>query len=166
MHIKALSPHTIRVYRDTFKLFLPYAANYHNIKISALQIVHLSVEVILDFLDSLEKKRQNSAKTRNSRLAALKSLAKMICFMYPDQRQLADRILSIPQKRAQRQLIGFLYPYEIYQILQTVDLKNALGISEIDSDTKISNPQWFIYSWIYLKEKKINSSLSNMFNRM
>ena len=129
-HIKALTPHTIKAYRDCFKLFLPYAANYHGIKISSLQIAHLSVEVILEFLDSLEKQRHNSAKTRNSRLAALKSLAKMIRFMYPDQRQLADTILSIPQKRCQRPLIGFLYPYEIDQILQTVDLNNALGVRD------------------------------------
>ena len=129
-YIKAVSPHTINAYRDTFKLFLPYAASYHGIKISSLQIAHLTVEVVLDFLESLEKMRHNSAKTRNSRLAALKSLAKMIRFMYPDQRQLADRILSIPQKRAQRQLIGFLYPYEIDQILLAVNLKNALGVRD------------------------------------
>ncbi len=129
-HIKAVSPHTIKAYRDTYKLFLPFAANYHGIKISSLQIAHLSVEVILDFLDSLEKQRQNSAKTRNSRLAAIKSLAKMIRFMHPDQRQLADRILSIPQKRSQRQLIGFLYPYEIDRILQAVDLNDALGVRD------------------------------------
>jgi site-specific recombinase XerD len=129
-HIKAVSPHTIKAYRDTFKLFLPYAANYHGIKISSLQIAHLTVQVVLDFLESLEKQRQNTAKTRNNRLAALKSLAKMIRFMHPDQRQLADRILSIPQKRCQRPLIGFLYPYEIDQILQTVDLKNAQGVRD------------------------------------
>ncbi len=129
-HIRALSSHTIKAYRDTFKLFLPYAANYYGIKISSLQITHLGVEVILDFLDSLEKQRHNSAKTRNSRLAALKSLAKMIRFMHPEQRQLADKILSIPQKRSQRQLIGFLYPHEIDQILQTVDLNNALGMRD------------------------------------
>ena len=129
-HIKAVSPHTIKAYRDTFKLFLPFAANYHGIKISSLQITHLSVEVVLDFLGSLEKERQNSAKTRNSRLAAIKSLARMIRFMHPDQRQLADRILSIPQKRSQRQLIGFLYPYEIDQILQAVDLKKELGLRD------------------------------------
>jgi len=129
-HIRALSPHTIKAYRDTFKLFLPFAANYHGIKISSLQIAHLRVELILDFLDSLEKQRQNSAKTRNNRLAALKSLAKMIRFMYPDQRKLADRILSIPQKRCQRPLVGFLYPYEIDQILQAVDLNNALGVRD------------------------------------
>jgi site-specific recombinase XerD len=129
-HIKALSPHTIKAYRDAFKLFLPYAASYHGINISSLQIAHLSVEVVLDFLDSLEKQRQNSAKTRNSRLAAIKSLAKMIRFMYADQRQLADKILSIPQKRCQRPLIGFLYPYEIDRILQAVDLNSALAVRD------------------------------------
>ena len=127
-HIKAVSPHTIKAYRDAFKLFLPYAAHYHGIKISSLRIAHLRVEVVLDFLDHLEKVRQNSAKTRNSRLAAIKSLAKMIRFMYPDQRQLADRILSIPQKRSQRQLIGFLYPHEIDGILQAVDFKKIHGV--------------------------------------
>ncbi len=129
-HIRALSPHSIKAYRDSFKLFLPFAANYHGINISSLQITHLSVEVVLDFLDSLEKQRKNSAKTRNSRLAAIKSLAKMIRFMHPDQRKPADRILSIPQKRSQRQLIGFLYPYEIDQILQAVDLKKELGLRD------------------------------------
>jgi integrase/recombinase XerD len=129
-HIIAVSPHTIKAYRDTFKLFLPFAAKYHGIKISSLHIAHLSVEVVLDFLGSLEKERQNSAKTRNSRLAAIKSLAKMIRFMHPDQRKLADRILSIPQKRSQRQLVGFLYPYEIDRILQAVDLNDALGVRD------------------------------------
>ena len=129
-HIRALSPHTIKAYRDSFKLFLPFAANYHGINISSLQITHLSVEVVLDFLDSLEKQRKNSAKTRNSRLAAIKSLAKMIRFMYPDQRKLADQILSIPQKRCQRPLIGFLYPDEIDRVLQALDLNNALGVRD------------------------------------
>jgi len=40
------------------------------------------------------------------------------------------RICSIPQKRSQRQLIGFFYPYEIDLILQAVDLKNALGVRD------------------------------------
>jgi site-specific recombinase XerD len=129
-HIRALSPHTIKAYRDTFKLFLPFAASYHGIHISSLQVTHLSVEVVLDFLNSLEKERQNSAKTRNNRLAAIKSLAKMLRFIYPNHRQLADRILSIPQKRYQRQLIGFLYPYEIDQVLQQVDLKKDQGLRD------------------------------------
>jgi hypothetical protein len=34
-------------------------------------------------LDHLESKRKNMAKTRNHRLAAIKSLAKMTRFMHP-----------------------------------------------------------------------------------
>ena len=40
--IKGVSPHTIKAYRDTFKQFLPFAANYHGIKIVSLSLDHLS----------------------------------------------------------------------------------------------------------------------------
>ena len=28
-HIKGVSPHTVRAYRDAFRLFLPFAAKYY-----------------------------------------------------------------------------------------------------------------------------------------
>ena len=40
--------------------------------------------------------------TRNHRLAAIKSLAKMIRLMYPQNRKLAETILAIPQKRTHK----------------------------------------------------------------
>ena len=95
--IKGVSPNTIKAYRDTFGLFLPFAAQYHSIKINSLRIEHLSVDLILAFLEHLERERKNTAKTRNQRLTALKSLAKMIRFLHPEKRDLADSILSIPQ---------------------------------------------------------------------
>jgi len=125
--IKGVSPNTIKAYRDTFGLFLPFAAQYHSIKIDSLRVEHLSVDLILDFLEHLERERRNTAKTRNQRLTALKSLAKMIRFLHPEKRDLADSILSIPQKRTQKPLIGFLYPEEILAVLQTVDIRNKQG---------------------------------------
>ena len=98
--IKGSSEHTIKAYRDTFKLFLPFAANYHHIKIDSLCLDHLSFELILDFLNYLESQQNSSVQTRNHRLAVLKSLAKMIRFMHPEKRKTAERILAIPQKRA------------------------------------------------------------------
>ena len=53
-HIKGVSTHTIKAYRDAFLLFLPFAAHYHAIKIDSLRIDHLSPEAILAFLDNLE----------------------------------------------------------------------------------------------------------------
>ncbi len=129
-HIKGVSSATIKTYRDAFTLLLPFAANYYRIKISALNLDHLNAELILAFLHDLEQHRKNSPQTRNHRLAVIKSLAKMIRFMHPDKKQLAENILSIPQKRTQKKLIGFLYPDEIVKILNAVDLKKSQGLRD------------------------------------
>ena len=128
--IKGSSPQTIRAYRDTYTLLLPFAANYHGVKVTSLKIGHLSNELILDFLDYLEKERRNKTVTRNQRLAAIKAMAKMIRLMHPGKRKFADRILSIPQKRFQKQLIGFLYPNEVLSVYEAVDLKTCYGFRD------------------------------------
>jgi len=129
-YIKGTSLHTIKSYRDAFKLFLPFAAKYHHIKVASLREEHLCIEVVLNFLDDLERDRNNIAKTRNQRLAALKSFAKMIRFMYPEKREVADRIINIPQKRTQKALIGFLYEEEILKVFEAVDLKRKDGLRD------------------------------------
>jgi site-specific recombinase XerD len=130
LRIKGSSPQTIRAYRDTYTLLLPFAANYHGIKVASLKSGHLSNELILDFLDYLEKERHNKTVTRNQRLAAIKALAKMIRLMHPSKSTLADRILSIPQKRFQKQLIGFLYPNEVLKVYEAVDLRTGQGFRD------------------------------------
>ena len=128
--IKGSSEHTVKAYRDTFKLFLPFAADYHHMKIDSLSLDQLSYELILDFLDHLESQRNSSIRTRNQRLAALKSLAKMIRFMHPGKREIAERILHIPQKRTQRKLIGFLYQEEMLKVFASVGLKTNQGVRD------------------------------------
>jgi len=86
--------------------------------------------LILSFLDDLQKERKNSARTRNQRLAALKSFSKMIRFMHPQHRELADTILNIPQKRYQKSLIGFLYHDEILKVFNSVDLIKKEGFRD------------------------------------
>ena len=78
----------------------------------------------------MEEERKNSARTRNLRLVAIKSLAKMVRFMYPQHRQLAQHILNIPQKRQQKKLIGYLYPEEIMDVYDVVDLKKSEGLRD------------------------------------
>ena len=129
-HIKGVSYETIQSYRDAFKIFLDFAATYQGIKIKSLRLEHLSPDLIIAFLNYLQLDRKNLPKTRNQRLATLKSFAKMIRFMYPDKRELAERILSIPQKRFQKPLIGFLYQDEILKVFQSVDLKRYQGFRD------------------------------------
>jgi hypothetical protein len=73
--IKGSSRETIRAYRDIYTLLLPFAAKHHGVKIRSLKIGHLSNDLILDFLDYLEKERLNKTATRNQRLAGIKSMA-------------------------------------------------------------------------------------------
>ena len=127
LHIKGCSPNTIKSYRDTMSIFLPFTAGHHRITIDSLKLEHLTTDLILDFLNQLEYGRTNTANTRNQRLAVLKSFAKMVRFMSPEEQKLTDAILAIPQKRSQRKLIGFLYPQEIYKILNTVKLAQKDG---------------------------------------
>ena len=128
--MQGCSPHTLKAYRNTFSRFLPFAAQYHHVKIESLCLEHISAGLVICFLDHLESKCQNSARTRNLRLATLKSFAKMIRLLYPQERQIAERILDIPQKRMQRRLIGFLYQEEIIKVFEAVDIKTSLGVRD------------------------------------
>jgi site-specific recombinase XerD len=129
-HIKGVSQHTIKAYRDAFTLFIPFAANRLKIKTGSLMLDHLTADMVLAFLVDLEHKRHNSPVTRNHRLAALKSLAKMIRFMHPEKKDIAEKILAIPQKRCQRKLIGFLYPDEIFKTIHAVNLNKKQGFRD------------------------------------
>ena len=129
-HIKGCSEQTIIAYRDAFTLFLPFAASYYGIKIDSLRVEHLCSDLILSFLNYLESDRNNDTTTRNHRLAAIKSFAKMIRFLHPDKRNIADTISHIPKKRSQRKLIGFLYPDEILMVFNTVNLNSAQGMRD------------------------------------
>ncbi|MBT7712966.1 MAG: tyrosine-type recombinase/integrase [Deltaproteobacteria bacterium] len=129
-HIRGFSHETVRSYRDAFRLFLPFAASFYKIKVKSLRIEHISRKLIIAFLEDLQNERNNLVKTRNHRLAALKSFAKMLRFMYPEYRELANTIRDIPQKRSQKPLIGFLYHDEILQIFQAVDLKRNEGFRD------------------------------------
>ncbi len=129
-HIKGLSPHTVKAYRDAFKILLPFAAKYHGIKIESLRLEHISSDLVLSFLNQLEKKRNNRPVTRNNRLAAIKSFAKMIRLSYPQYHELADTVLNIPQKRSLKPLVGFLYDEEILRIFGSVDIASKEGFRD------------------------------------
>jgi len=129
-NIRGMSHHTIRSYRDTFKLFLPFAAKHYGIKVKSLRLEHISSELIIAFLDDLQHNRNNLPRTRNLRLATLKSFGKMIRLVYPDHREVAEKIIHIPQKRFHRPLVGFLYQEEILQVFQSVDIKRNEGFRD------------------------------------
>ena len=130
LQLKGVSKQTIDSYRDAFTLLLPFAARYHHIPIQSLQLKQLSFNTIVAFLNHIEDQRHNSPRTRNQRLAAIKSFAKMIELLYPNQKRIAQTLRSIPQKRAQKKLIGSLRPDEIIKVFKSVDLNKPKGVRD------------------------------------
>jgi site-specific recombinase XerD len=128
--IKGCGLNTIKGYRDAFSLFLPFARDSLATPINALQVEQLTPALVVNFLGWLEKERGNGARTRNHRLAAIQSLAKMILYMHPEKRDVAVRILGIPRKRYHRNIIGFLYQEEILAVLDAVNLSSAQGFRD------------------------------------
>jgi site-specific recombinase XerD len=102
------SPHTIAAYRDTFRLLLGFLELRLQKPPWEMLITDLGAPLIADFLDSLEKDRKNTIRTRNARLAAIRSFFRDVARREPALLALAQRVLALPQKRGDRHLVRFL----------------------------------------------------------
>ena len=77
---RGASPNTVAGYRDSFRLLLRFAAERLGKDPSNLSLEDLAAPFIGEFLDHLEKERNNSVRTRNTRLAAIHSFFRYISF--------------------------------------------------------------------------------------
>ena len=111
------SQHTVAAYRDTFRLLLTFAARRTGVQPCQLEIADLDATLIGAFLDHLEQERSNSVRTRNVRLAAIRSLYRYAALRHPDHMAMIDRVLAIPPKRCDRTLVTFLARAEIDALL-------------------------------------------------
>jgi integrase/recombinase XerD len=121
------SPHTIAAYRDTLKLLLAFAAQRTGHEPSGLDLDDLDAPLIGAFLDHLEHERHNSVRTRNARLAAIRSLFKYAALRHPEHAATIQRVLAIPPKRFQRALVTFLTQPEIDALLAAPDRSTWTG---------------------------------------
>jgi len=121
------SPHTIAGYRDSFRLLFQFAKDRLGKAPSDLTLDDLNVSFIGHFLDDLEARRKNSARTRNIRLAAIHSFFQYVAFEEPAHALLCQRILAMPTKRHERRPIEFLNKEEIDAMLAATDSFSWIG---------------------------------------
>lgn len=121
------SPHTISAYRDTFRLLLRFAGERLRKTPSQLELVDLDAPFVGHFLDHLQSKRDNGARTRNARLAAIRSFFRYLATQEPAQSALIQRVLGIPQKRSDRNLVGFLSRPEVEALLAAPETSTWIG---------------------------------------
>lgn len=121
------SPHTISAYRDALRLLIVFAAQHCHKPPSDLDIADLDAPLIGAFLDHLQHQRANSARTRNARLAAIHSLFRYAALRHPEHAAVIQRVLAIPPKRADRDLIAYLTEPEIAALLASPDRATPTG---------------------------------------
>lgn len=122
MKQRQASPATVRSYRNALTLLLRFVQKRTGKAPSFLEWDDLGVETVSAFLESLETDRHNSARSRNARLAALRSLFRYAALRHPEHAQLIAQVLAIPQKRFDRRQVSFLKPEEVEAVLAAPDL--------------------------------------------
>ena len=127
---RACSSHTCETYAHAFKLLLCFAAERYKTAPSSLSLEQLDAPVLLEFLGYLETTRHNSPRTRNARLAAIKSFAHFIEYRVPSALDQIRRILAIPMKRTDQPLVDYLDKRELQALLDAPDPTTRAGIRD------------------------------------
>jgi len=94
------TPATVRTYRDALRLLVLFASERTGKKPCALGVADLDRDMILAYLDHLERSRGNGVHTRNTRLTAIRSLFHHIAASDPASIGVAQRVLTIPSKKS------------------------------------------------------------------
>ena len=116
---RALSPRTVATYRDMFVLFLDFAANQGAKSPAEIKLTDITPDLILAFLDHLEQVRHNTVRSRNARLAALRSFLKFAAHRDVTSLHVIERALGVPMKRFERPMLGFMSREEMLAVIGT-----------------------------------------------
>ncbi|WP_190816076.1 tyrosine-type recombinase/integrase [Saccharopolyspora pogona] len=124
---KHASQHTIRAYRDTFRLLLSFTQQAIGTPPWKLDVGQLDADVITSFLCWLETTRNNSPRTRNTRLSAIRSLFRYAALRAPDNAAVIQRVLAIEASRIDTTLVSWLTDTESDALLAVPDRSTWIG---------------------------------------
>jgi site-specific recombinase XerD len=121
------SHRTVQAYRDAWCIFLRFAASHQRRPVSSLRLEHLTAAEVLAFLQHLEKQGKSSIRTRNCRLAALRSFFSYVAAQEPLAARQCTEVLGIPFKRAPRRAVCYLESGEVSAIMAQPDRTTLEG---------------------------------------
>ena len=114
---RAVSPRTVACYRDALMLFLNFASRKLGQTPTALRLADIQPDLILAFLDHLERERHNTVRSRNLRLTALRAFLKFAGRRDLSSLHTIERALAVPMKRFERPMLGYLTREEMLAVL-------------------------------------------------
>ena len=125
-----LARNTQLSYRDTLALLLPFVADNARKPVDRLAVGDLSPERVLAFLAHIEQRRRCSPRTRNQRLAAIRTFACYVAGRSPEHVEWCSRVRAIPRKKAAPPPVGYLEKHELDALLAAPDASTPQGRRE------------------------------------
>ncbi len=126
---KGLSINTLRAYRDAVKLLLCYIADHLRKPVEELSVEDLTESLVLGCLNHIEA-RGCTRRTRNARLAAIRSLFAYIAREEPVLLEQCHQIRSIPLKRTSYKRVDYLEEKEMQAVLNAVNAHSRTGLRD------------------------------------
>lgn len=124
------SVHTVRSYRDTWRLFLRFVAQRAKKAVSMITLADLTASEVAAFLKHTEQERGGTTGTRNCRLAAIRSFFNFVATRDPASIAQCVAILNVPVKRAPVSEPCYLEPMEVAAILAQPDRSTIVGLRD------------------------------------
>jgi site-specific recombinase XerD len=127
---RGLATNSVLAYRDTLRLLLCYAADTWKKSVDELRVEDLDQALVLAFLDHLETDRGCSCRTRNARLAAIRTFFAFLAREDPTGLPHCQIIRAIPLKRTAYKTMAYLEEPETQAVLNAVDGTARTGLRD------------------------------------
>ena len=125
-----VSKNTIRSYTKTFQLLIDYLVNNKKITLNNITFNTITRNIIIDFLNHLEE-NSNTIRTRNQRLAAIKSFYQY-CLSYETQNIYnIKQVLSIKSKKYVKPIQDYLTEEELETLFNSIDTSTSKGLRNL-----------------------------------
>ena len=124
------SPHTCDTYAYAFQILFEFMSRKLGVAPADLSLEQLDVPLVLEFLDHLQKERHNSARTRNARLAVIRSFMRFVEHRIPSALDQVRRVRAIPAQKTDRRLVRHLTADEQRALLNAPEPTTRLGIRD------------------------------------
>ena len=122
-----MSNNTIRSYKNTFSQFIEYLVDKENYKITDITFSNVTRESVLNYLNYIEEEKKNTIRTRNQRLACIKSFYQFCLVEDIENMENIQKVLTIKSKKFPKKVIDYLTEEELKKLLESIDTSSIKG---------------------------------------
>jgi len=122
---KGLRPASIRSYRDVIRLYVSFLGRETRRALTRLVPEDLTFELTKRFLRHLEEDRSNHPRTRNHRLAALRTLFEYLASRIPEMLSVSQQVSAIPFKRSPPRITHYLDLEEARGLITNLPMRGS-----------------------------------------